>query len=456
MGLMARSQMILWVPMVLLLVLMFWAFFDRLWDTHSRRLAADVVGDIALAWRAVPEGSERRNKVFADLAEETGIHVSFISSQELVVKSDSFYIDYRLFLQERLRRRFADNDFNIVSRDDERIVEVAIAYDDGVPRGLRGVMKAEVPRGRLFISTTLVFLVFMVLGGLVFVGIATLFLRNQVRPVRRLAAAMRQFDGKGQGEDPPLIIGGAEEVREAMQIFSDMRARIRHQWQQRHSMVMAIAHDLNTVITRLKLQLAVMSTEQEDVKAFAEDVKRLEMMVKEYIEFARALQHEPMTRIEAYQLLDSVRETYADGAIRLNEQADRRSQEERGQEERALWFFGRPLALRRCLRNIADNALRFGTTVVFAVHAEGESLTLLVDDDGEGIPTNERERVFQPFYRLDGARNLDSGGVGLGLTIAREIIEGHSGHLFLEESPLGGLRVRMVLPQQGVRDDDAS
>jgi len=430
---MARSQMILWLPMVLLLMLMFWAFFDRLWDSHSRRLAEGVVGDIALAWRAVPEDSAQRRKTFADIATDTGVRVSFVAQQELRSEEEPFYIDYRFFLQERLRQRFPHHDFKLISRGDERIVEVAIAYDDGIRRG---VLRAEVPRGRLFISTTLVFLLFMVLGGLLFVGVATLFLRNQVRPVRRLAAAMRQFDGKGLEEDPPLTITGAEEVREAMQIFSDMRTRIRHQWQQRHSMVMAIAHDLNTVITRLKLQLAVMSAEQEDVKAFAEDVNRLEMMVKEYIEFAQVEQNEPLSRIEAYQLMGSVSQAYADGAITMN----------KDDVGAPLWFFGRPLALRRCLRNLVDNALRFGTQVVFSAHVEDETLTLLLDDDGDGIPMTERERVFQPFYRLDGARNLDSGGVGLGLTIAREIIEGHGGRLFLESAPLGGLRVRMQLP----------
>ena len=440
-GLMARSQMILWLPLMLLVVLLLWAFFDRLWDSHSRRLAKNVVADIALATHVLSASEARRQEFFALLRAESGMELSFSAdgtadaAQLTGHADDRFYFDYRRFLQEALRARFPQHAFQLTFDDERRSVRVAI---DGVFEGVSGVLLAYVPRGRLFISTTFVFLAFMLAGALVFFGAATLFLRNQVRPIRQLATAMRRFDSSHQRDDSPLAIEGAAEVRAAIQGFRSMRSRLRQQWQQRNALIMALSHDLNTVVTRMKLQLELMA-EKDDSKALLGDVKHLQMIIDEYLDFLRDHEEEALQPLKPKELIAQFKQDYAQQAVIIKTDGYDNSH--------ARTFWGRPRALRRCFANLVMNGLRFGSRVDIALHVDKNALIVTIDDDGEGIPPDERKRVLEPFYRLDAGRNLDSGGVGLGLTIAQDVVSSHNGSLILEESPLGGLRVRVMLPR---------
>jgi two-component system osmolarity sensor histidine kinase EnvZ len=304
-------------------------------------------------------------------------------------------------------------------------VEVKIQLEDGV-------LHAVVPLNRLFSSSSYVFILYMVGTSLVLFAVATVFMRNQVRPLRRLATAADRF-GKGQ-DVPDFKPQGATEVRLAAAAFNRMRARIQRQITQRTEMLAGVSHDLRTPLTRMKLQLAMLgdATEIEELKG---DVAEMERMVEGYLAFARGEGTEKPAETDLGLLLrDVVGDARREGtAVDLH-------------VEDRLVALVRPNALRRCLVNLVSNAARFASQVWIRAGQVGDMIEITVDDDGPGIPADRREDVFKPFFRLEGSRNPMTGGTGLGLTIARDVIRSHGGDLVLLDAPTGGLRARLSLP----------
>src|SRR3990172_6390005 len=272
----------------------------------------------------------------------------------------------------------------------------------------------------------------MVGTSLVLFALAKVFMRNQVRPIRRLAAAA---DDLGKGRDvPDFKLEGAAEVRQAAAAFNLMRNRIRRQITQRTDMLAGVSHDLRTTLTRMKLQLAMLG----DVPGVADlhaDVAEMERMLGGYLAFARGEGAEQPAPTDLGLLLrDLVAGALRDGAtIEL-------------EVEPGLVVPLRPDAVRRCLTNLIGNARRHARTVSIRAMRRGAAIEITVDDDGPGIPPDQREEVFRPFYRLDPSRNPETGGIGLGLTIARHVMRGHGGDPVLTDPPLGGLRARLRLP----------
>jgi len=259
-----------------------------------------------------------------------------------------------------------------------------------------------------------------------------LFLRNQIRPILRLADAAEAF-GKGRDE-PGFRPRGAREVRRAAQAFLEMKARIERAMEQRTAMLAGVSHDLRTVLTRFKLELALIEDGPE-VEAMRRDVDEMAQMLEAYIAFARGDSGEQAQPTDMAALLDE-----------LKQDAERHG------HVTAAVFHGhpivtaRPAALKRCLGNLVSNASRFADKIAITGHRDHRYLTVTVDDDGPGIPPAQREEVFKPFLRLDDARNQDEGGTGLGLAIARDIARSHGGDITLSESPMGGLRASMRIP----------
>jgi two-component system, OmpR family, osmolarity sensor histidine kinase EnvZ len=255
-----------------------------------------------------------------------------------------------------------------------------------------------------------------------------------VRAIRRLAAAAESF---GKGRDVPNFkLEGATEVRQAATAFLKMRARIQRQITQRTEMLAGVSHDLRTPLTRMRLALEFLPSGGSAVDELKADVAAMERMVQGYLDFARGEGTEQPRGVDLAILIEEAAAAARREGVEIS----------LALPEQCLLPL-RPDAMRRCIANLLSNARRYGSHIWVAALPVTDGFDVLVDDDGPGIPPAQREAVFRPFYRLDASRNPVTGGVGLGLTIARDVARGHGGELTLEESPQGGLRVRLHLPR---------
>ncbi|MFQ6016794.1 MAG: ATP-binding protein [Kiloniellaceae bacterium] len=429
--LLGRSLLIIVSPLVLLQVISTWVFYDRHYDTITKRLAQGLAGDIGTVIQVMIRnpGSVERLQVFRLADRSMRLKLTFIEDGRLPDRTPTEslniftnVLDHKLTLalNEHVGRPFL---IDTRSREDE--VEIQVQLADGVLRAL-------VPRERLFSSTTYIFIMWMVGSSIVLFAVAVLFMRNQVKPIRRLAHAAESF---GKGRDvTDFKPEGATEVRQAAAAFLQMRDRIKRQIDQRTEILAGVSHDLRTPLTRMKLQLAMLRATPE-ADSLESDVTEMERMVEGYLAFARGEGSEPPRPTEVSALLrDVVAQMKRDGGvIDLH-------------VEQAITVPLRRETMRRCLTNLIANAQRHGEHVSLSAGQRGRMIEITIDDDGPGIPAAQREDVFKPFFRLEGSRNPETGGVGLGLTIARDVVRNHGGDLTLEEAPGGGLRARLRLP----------
>src|SRR5216684_333978 len=305
------------------------------------------------------------------------------------------------------------------------LLEIRIKLDNAV-------MRVFAPRRAAYVSNSHIFLAWMVGTSLVLITVAVLFLRNQIRPILRLADAAEGF-GKGR-EVPDFRPRGAREVRRAAQAFIEMKRRIERTMEQRTAMLAGVSHDLRTILTRFKLELALIG-ESPEIEGMKKDVDEMARMLEAYLSFARGDSGEQSAPTNMAAFLQELK-----------------TDTERNGHKSSVNFHGhpvvtvRPAAFKRCLANLVSNAARHAPSISITGHRDHRWLTVTVDDDGPGIAPHLREEVFKPFLRLDDARNQDEGGSGLGLAIARDIARSHGGDIILSDSPLGGLRATVRVP----------
>jgi two-component system osmolarity sensor histidine kinase EnvZ len=419
-----RTILILVVPVVIAQMITVYIFFERHFSTLSVELSRSVAGDVAMLIGATENNPAARPRIFANAAETLDLSVEFERDAVLpanVVKHWNPLIEPILAtaLEEKVSRPFT-----IGAYGDDNWVEIRVQLSDGV-------LDVRSPQRRLFSYTAFVFIAWVVGASLILTWIAVIFMRNQVRPIRRLALAAENF-GKGR-DTTRLKPAGAQEVRQAANAFLTMRDRIRRQIAQRTEMLAGVSHDLRTPLTRMKLQLALLS-DGEETEGLRADVVEMETMIDAYLAFARGEGGETPQRTDMVQLLRDVVDGLPGWENVTLEAAD------------PIELTVRPMAMRRCLGNLIGNALRYGRLVRVGAAWSQRTLTVTIDDDGPGIPAESREDVFRPFFRLDPSRNIGTGGVGLGLSIARDIAHGHGGGISLDDSPMGGLRVVLTLP----------
>ena len=433
-----RSVIIIVMPLILLQVVSTWVFYDRHWDTITRRLAGAVAGEINMvieSMRRFP-GKENEAQVLS-AAHVMGIRVDYKRGKILPNVAPEIgggILDQRLSkaLDEQIKRPFHMDTWTY-----DRQVRIKVQLPNGV-------LDVFVSRERLFSSTTYIFVMWMVGTSMVLFAIASMFMRNQVRPIRRLAAAADSF---GKGRDVPDIKPeGATEIRIAATAFNLMRERIQRNFGQRTEMLAGVSHDLRTPLTRIKLQLAMLG-DGEGIADLKADLAEMESMVEAYLAFARGEGTEEVVETDLGEILVDV----AAGARREGASIDVDVEIDadaviNADGVAALMVPLRPNAFKRCVTNLVTNALVHADHVAVHASRHGDAIEVTIDDDGPGIPSAEREEVFRPFYRLDSSRNLDSGGTGLGLTIARDVMHGHGGDIRLEEAPSGGVRARLRLP----------
>jgi two-component system osmolarity sensor histidine kinase EnvZ len=426
-GLFGRSLIIIVAPIVLLQAIIAYVFFERDLDTTTRRLARDVAADIAMlvALEDNHMGADRL-RLRALAARQLDYKIGFVPGQDIAPATTPPASTIDVALDDILEQRIgANRDFRTmrVGNDFEIRVEV---HD--------GVLEVLVPRDRVTVSKPDIFILWMVGSALLLMGVAILFLRNQVRPIERLARAADSF-GKGRAV-PDFKPYGAMEVRRAAQAFITMRERIERHVSQRTEMLAGVSHDLKTPLTRLKLALAMMPSDA-DTDSMRGDIAEMEHMLDEYLAFARGEGGEDSALTDLGEL---VRDT-AEAAARARQ---RGGVTVTGPEHFEVSV--KRAGLRRVLANLIDNALKHGSAVIVTMTHDARLVEIAVEDNGAGIPEGRREEAFRPFHRLDQGRNLQSGGSGLGLSIARDIARAHGGDILLDKSSMGGLKATIRLP----------
>jgi len=425
--LLGRAILIIGAPLVLVQVIATSFFYERHYDNITKRLAQAIAGEMAVVIQLLGEApGASLSSGQLQLAESVlQFNIAYENGGLLpdqAPPSNDSVLDRKLTNALDIR---LDYPFQIDTVSSQDLVWVWVQLPGGV-------LSVKLPRTRLFSDTTYIFIAWMVGSSIVLFAVATFFMRNQVRPIRRLAKAAESF---GRGIDvPDFKPQGAAEVRLAARAFLQMRERIRRQIDQRTIMLAGVSHDLRTPLTRMKLQLA-MASEDPEVANLASDVIEMERMVEGYLAFAAGEGEEEPKTLLLSKLLNSIVEQVATNGARIDLRLD-------DDPEITL----RPAAMRRCLTNLLSNALRFGSQVQVRTKVRQKRAEIIIDDDGPGIPAERREDVFRPFYRLDESRNPSTGGTGLGMTIARDVVRGHGGELTLEDSPTGGLRARVRLP----------
>ena len=426
-GLYPRSLLIIIAPMVILQSVVAFVFMERHWNTVTRRLSAAVTQDISGLidiYRTYPQ--DPGNTQIRRIAQQRfGLVVDFLPVSEMPPPGPKpFFSLLDQTLSDEIRRQIG-RPYWLDTVGRSSIVEIRIQLDNAV-------MRVFARRSAAYASNSEIFLFWMVGTSLVLLAVAILFLRNQIKPIQRLADAAESF-GKGR-EVPNFRPRGATEVRRAAHAFIEMKSRVERAIEQRTTMLAGVSHDLRTVLTRFKLELALLQDSGE-AEAMNKDVDEMSRMLEAYLAFARGDAGEQSASTDMAALLEQLK---ADA--------------ERDGRNVTVAFRGtpivtvRPNAFKRCLANLVSNAARYGKSISITGQRDHRWLIVTVDDDGPGIPSGMREDVFKPFLRLDDARNQDEGGTGLGLAIARDIARSHGGDITLGESPLGGLRATERVP----------
>ncbi|MBN8981163.1 MAG: two-component sensor histidine kinase, partial [Rhizobiales bacterium] len=415
------------VPMVILQSVVAFVFMERHWNTVTRRLSAAVVQDIASlidVYKAYPQDKDK-TQLRRIAQQRLGLVVDFLPANDMPPPGPKpFFSLLDQTLSVQLSRQIG-RPFWIDTVGKSSIVEIRIKLDDEV-------MRIYAQRNAAYASNSEIFLFWMVGTSSILLIVAVLFLRNQIKPILRLADAAENF---GKGRDvPDFRPRGAREVRRAAHSFMEMKTRVERSIEQRTAMLAGVSHDLRTILTRFKLELALIGDSPE-AEGMRKDVDEMSGMLEAYLAFAHGDNGEQAQPTDMEQALEELR-----------------SDAERQGHAATVTFHGqptvtvKPAAFKRCLANLVSNAARHADAIAITGHRDHMYLTVTVDDDGPGIPANMREEVFKPFLRLDDARNQDEGGTGLGLAIARDIARSHGGDITLGDSPTGGLRATVRIP----------
>lgn len=430
----ARSLLIIITPALLLQLMVGIFFFDRHWDAMTERLAQAVAGEISLALKSIElqnnEFLENDDdvKFLQDYKPTLGMHILYEADTTLQERVDSgtFFIINEIDTLQNQLERVLDQDFIIRSDREEKWYEVLVQLDDGI-------LRINFPERRLYTATSYIFLLWMIGSSSIFFAIAILFMRNQVRPIQRLAMAADRF---GRGIDVPKFKPhGAREVRQAATAFMDMRERIQRQIEQRTAMLSGVSHDLRTPVTRMKLQLEMMP-ENEDTAALRQDLTDMETMIAGYLAFAKGDAEERHSAVDIGLITE-----------KLIEKLQRQSLDidvvniEMGHILRL-----RQNAIERAITNLITNACKYGDKAWISLYKTDDMIEIIIDDNGPGIKPDYHNEVFKPFYRIEDSRNPVTGGVGLGLAVAQDIVHSHGGEIQLSNSNHGGLQATIQLP----------
>lgn len=423
-----RTMLLIFIPLIVVQVISIYTFFNNSWTRVGRRLSENVVENMAFVIQLHHENMDfERVKQLA--ATQYGLEVNFYDNENKHTawrenkKHSQFATRY---LQEALNTKFPVANTEVFLTSHHSNLNVLVDTD-------QGLYVFNTPAKNIFSSSVFGFVLWMIGSALLLFVVAALFLRVQVRSIAQLADAAEDF---GKGINTKFKPYGSIEVRRAGLAFTKMKERILRQISERTQMLAGVSHDLRTPLTRMKLQMAMMPENKEN-QEFVQDINEMEKMLDGYLAFVSGEGGEKPTFVDLNEMISGIINKYrknSNAMIRFATNYDVSAVQ------------GREQALRRAITNVIENAFHYGKTIAVHLDSDAKHVLLSIDDDGPGIPANKRDDVFKAFYRIDGSRNKQTGGVGLGLSIARDVVVSHGGSIELSDSELGGLRVLITLP----------
>ncbi len=419
-----RALLIVAVPVIFLQVLVTFVFFDSLWIKTNKGMTRALVSEINTFIEVYNDEIYKKDEITDLFSVFQDLNIEF-------VKDDSFnYIyDERWFspidrtLRRELKSKFGTGNFWFNTTTYKELIDIRIEYQSGY-------FKFLVPKDRVTSSSARIFALWITVPALIMVFISLIFLKNQTRPITNLAKAAERF---GRGEDiEEFKPSGASEIRQAGYEFDKMRKRIIRHLNQRSEMLSGISHDLRTPLTRMKLQVAFIK-DKEIVNKLTEDINEMEKMLNEYLQFTSSSYLEKDEIFNLTELINKIVSKYNNKNISTDLSSD-------------IFIKGRKNLIQRCINNLIDNGIKYGDKVNIDLIKKNTNLFIKIEDNGPGIPQREYDNVFKPFYKIDKGRADSKSSVGLGLSIASDIIRSHGGNIKLEKSSMNGLGVKIFLP----------
>ena len=419
-----RALLIVATPVILLQLVVTIVFFDSLWIKTNKGLTRALVSEIDTFIVAYDNEDNDKEYLIDLFSIYLDLNIKFIEDEEFDFKiNERWFSPLDRSLRRELKSSIGNQKFWFSTTDYLELINIRIKYKNGYFEFL-------FPKDRVSNSSARLFGLWITVPAIVLIVIAMIFLKNQTRPITNLARAAEKF---GRGEDvDEYRPSGSLEIRQAGYEFEKMRKRIQRHLNQRSEMLSGISHDLRTPLTRMKLQLAFIK-DQEISSKLSEDINEMEKMLNEYLQFTSSNFSEKNEIFNISLLMDEIIHKYENKNI---------SKDIIGE----IYINGRKNLLRRCFNNIIDNAIKYGSKVDVSLSKKNKNLFIIIGDDGPGIPEAEYNNVFKPFYKIDKGRAEAKSSVGLGLSIASDIIRSHGGYIRLNKSKLNGLEVKIFLP----------
>ena len=418
-----RALIIVAAPTIILQIIITIVFYDSIWIKANKNITRSLVAQLKTI-EEMYQNDKKNLDFFTDSYKNNfDFEIGIVREKLPEISGERRFSPMDRSLRRELKSTFGNNNYWFSTSKFKNAVDIKI-------KSQNEVIEFLVPKEMVSASSVRLFVLWTTLPSLVLVLIALIFLKNQTRPLVRLAKAAEKF-GKGEYVNN-FRPSGAQEIRKAAYEFDRMVKRINRHLNQRSEMLSGISHDLRTPLTRLKLQLAMLK-EKEVSKNMSKDIDEMESMLNNYLQFAKTQATESTSDINLKKLFDQVRNGYETKNLQIT-------------QIEGVHFKGRPLALKRCFENIIQNALTYGENVLIEVEKSTNRIAIIFHDDGPGIPEDQYKNVFKPFFRLDKSRSLNQSGVGLGLAIVEDIINSHGGNIQLGKSKLNGLQVKISLP----------
>ncbi len=417
-----RSLIIVAAPIIIMQITISIVFFDSLWIKTKKGMTRALVNEIATFIDTYENENNDKEQIIKLFENHLQFNIKYETNKNF---PDIFTERWFSPIDRSLRRELKSQNFNywFDTTGYKNLIDLKLKYKNGY-------FQFFIPRERLTTTPVRLFALWITLPGVLVIFIAILFLKNQTRPITKLAEASEKF---GKGEDvEDYRPSGALEIRKAGLEFDRMRKRILRHLNQRSEMLSGISHDLRTPLTRIKLQLAFIK-DKEITNKLSRDVDEMEKMLNEYLQFSRSNFTEKSEKFNLSELIMSIVKKYENKNILVDQKTE-------------VFFSGRKNLIQRSLNNLLDNAINFSKNIKVTQQKIKRSILILVEDDGPGIPSSEYENVFKPFYKVDKSRNQTKSSVGLGLSIASDIVRSHGGNIELGKSEMGGLKIKIVLP----------
>ncbi len=417
-----RGLLIVALPIIILQITISIVFFDSLWIKTNIGMTRALVGEIKTFIDSYNRDNADKNFVENTFEEYLEIDVVYYENKEFSdILNEKWYSPIDRALRRELKSKNLDYWFDTSKFKNTVNLKIKNQND---------YFEFFIPRERLTSTSVRIFALWITFPAILIVAIAIIFLKNQTRPIKKLAEASKKF---GRGENiEEFVPSGASEIRQAGYEFEKMRKRILRHLNQRSEMLSGISHDLRTPLTRMKLQLALIK-DKNLIDRFSNDIDEMEKMLNEYLQFSSESNKEQSEEFEFNELIQNIITKFSNNLIKFN----------KGNE---FFFNGRKLSIQRCLNNLIENSTKYANKIEVNFQKLKSNILIYIEDDGPGIPIQERENVFKPFYKIDQSRSEKSSSVGLGLSISSDIIRSHGGKIELGESKYGGLKVLISLP----------